>query len=78
MAVKTELEIGFNDDGTVSLSIKGVKGRKCLGESNDPNNPLPEFAKFLQDELGGIGKTTHTSEFYEEEVQQKREIKVGE
>ena len=67
MAVKTELDIAFNDDGTVSLKVKGARGGKCM-----------ELTKFLEDELGVVKERRHTPEFYQEEVREQREIKVGE
>jgi|GEM_PF-708120 len=64
---KTELDIAFNDDGTVSLKVKGARGRKCM-----------ELTKFLEDELGVVKERRHTPEYYQEEVHENREIKVGE
>jgi hypothetical protein len=67
VAVKTELDIALNEDGTVELKVKGAKGKKCR-----------ELTKWLEEELGIVTKREHTGEYYEEQVHETNEIKVGE
>ena len=66
MAVKNEIEITINEDGTVSLGVKGVKGQSCT-----------ELTKFLEEELGAVVDRKYTSEFYEEDVVHEK-IKLSE
>lgn len=64
MAVKNEIDITINEDGTVNLSVKGVEGKSCL-----------DITKFLEEELGVVTERQHTSEYYEvEDV--KKELKI--
>jgi hypothetical protein len=53
---KQELEITIAPDGTVSFTVKGVKGPDCLAET-----------RFLEEALGGgVIAREKTSEYYEE------------
>lgn len=67
MAVKSEIDITIGEDGVVTLNVKGAKGKSCL-----------DLTRFLEEELGVVTQRTHTSEYYQEEVSEKRTIKVGE
>ncbi len=58
MATKQEIEISIAVDGTVSFQIKGVKGPRCLDET-----------QFLEDALGGeIASREKTSDFYQHDT----------
>lgn len=65
MAVKNEIDITINEDGSVGITVKGAKGKSCM-----------DLTKWLEDELGVVSQRTHTSEYYQEEV--KQTVKVGE
>lgn len=51
-----ELDITIDKTGKVQVHIQGIKGKKCL-----------DIAKMLEEMVGKIQETSHTSEFYEPE-----------
>ena len=57
MADKHEIEIDIDDNGNVSFTVKGVKGKKCL-----------EITKELEQALGIVVKQEKTAEFYQTET----------
>ena len=63
---KKDIEIEIMPDGTVSLAVKGAKGKECL-----------DLTKFLEEALGEVTERTHTSEYYEQETKTDGTIKVG-
>lgn len=62
---KTELEITISPSGEVSITVRGVKGKKCL-----------ELTAFLEEELGQITSRELTPDYYQpEEVSIKKQVK---
>lgn len=66
MAVKQEMTVSIGPDGSVEITVNGVKGKKCM-----------DFTKWLEEELGVVTQRTHTSEYYQSEVKESENIKVG-
>lgn len=64
--MKYEIDIEIRPDGTVGFGVKGLKGKKCK-----------EITKFLEEALGDVSHVEHTPEYYEAEVQEKEEVRVG-
>ena len=67
MAVKREMTVTIGEDGNVEIAVDGVKGKGCL-----------DFTKWLEEELGVVVNRTQTSEYYQSEVSEVDEVKVGE
>lgn len=66
MAVKQELEISITPEGEVKIEVKGVKGSSCL-----------DVTKEIEEALGVVTDREHTSEYYQQEQEQQRKIKLG-
>jgi len=66
MAVKQELEISITPEGEVKIEVKGVKGADCL-----------EVTKDIEEALGVVKNREHTSEYYQQPVEEKQKIKLG-
>jgi len=62
-----EIDIEIKPDGTVTFAVKGVKGKKCK-----------EITKAIEEALGEVREVVKTSEYYEEEVIETTQVKVGE
>jgi hypothetical protein len=62
-----EIDIEIKPDGTVTFAVKGVKGKKCK-----------EITKAIEEALGEVKEVVKTSEYYEEEVIETTQVKVGE
>jgi hypothetical protein len=60
MAVKQELEISIGADGSIKIEVKGMKGGKCV-----------DLTKELEEELGVVTTREYTSEYYQQEEQQR-------
>ena len=55
MALKREMKITINPDGTFNIEVDGVPGPECL-----------DFTAFLEQELGDVVERERTAEFYQE------------
>lgn len=53
---RQELEIVIGEDGTVSIQVEGVQGKRCL-----------DATQFLEEALGEVQERVHTREYYQEE-----------
>ena len=56
MAEKVELDIEISPEGSATIHIRGIKGKKCL-----------DIAKKLEKSLGRISEQRNTGEYYEQE-----------
>ncbi len=66
MAKKRDIVITIGPDGGVDIQVEGVPGGDCL-----------DFTAFLEEELGDVTHREFTSEYYQEEEEQKIEIGAG-
>ncbi len=66
MAVKQEMTVTIDADGSVAISVAGVKGKSCV-----------DLTTWLEEELGVVTSRTNTSEYYQSEVKQTEKLKVG-
>ena len=55
MALKREMKISINPDGTFKIEVNGVPGPECL-----------DFTSFLEEELGDVVERERTTDFYQE------------
>ena len=58
---REELDIVIAEDGTVTIQVSGVKGKKCL-----------DATAFLEEALGDVEDREFTSEYYQEDEQSSR------
>lgn len=65
MALKREMKITINKDGTFNIEVNGVPGPECL-----------DFTSFLEEELGDVVERERSQEFYQE-AEQTDHIHVG-
>ncbi len=65
MALKREMKITINKDGTFNIEVNGVGGPECL-----------DFTEFLEQELGDVVERERTTEYYQE-TEQVDHIHVG-
>jgi hypothetical protein len=65
MALKREMKITINKDGTFNIEVNGVPGPECL-----------DFTSFLEEELGDVVERERSQEFYQE-GEQTDHIHVG-
>jgi hypothetical protein len=63
MAVKKELIIEIEPDGTLKIKTEGFKGTEC-----------EEELKPIENALGNVTKRTKTSEYFQKSTTQKRKI----
>jgi hypothetical protein len=63
---KSEMQITIGQDGQVNIEVQGVGGAACL-----------KFSEFLEEELGYVINRQKTSEYYEQEDEEKVELKLG-
>jgi hypothetical protein len=64
MADKVEIEVTLNTDGTVQVTTHGLKGQRCVSET--------------QSLLKAIGRVTHrekTSEFWQQATGAKTQVR---
>ena len=52
---REELEIVIAEDGTVTIQVSGVKGKRCL-----------DATAFLEEALGDVEEREFTSDYYQE------------
>lgn len=64
--MKQELEITITPDGEVKIEVKGVKGSSCV-----------DLTKDIEEALGVVTDREHTSEYYQQETDQRQKIKLG-
>lgn len=60
-----KLEVTIEDNGQITFKAKGFKGKSCM-----------KFKK-IEEAFGAVTKTKLTSEFYEEETQQRERQRVN-
>lgn len=58
--MKTEIEISIDNEGNISYTVKGMKGKDCEKET-----------KFL-DDIGDVTERKYTSEYYQQQSQGRR------
>lgn len=66
MATKTEIEFTINEDGSVEIHPKGVKGKKCT-----------ELTREIEEALGIVKNVTYSQEYYEQEETNYNTVNVG-
>jgi hypothetical protein len=66
MATRKDIFFTINDDGEVSIQVKGAPGGDCL-----------ELTKAIEEALGIVSDRQHTSEFYQQEESETIEIGSG-
>lgn len=66
MAIKNEIEVSIRPDGSVSFEVKCAKGPSCF-----------ELTRKLEEQLGEVIERERTPEFYQEEVQEQDQIRMG-
>jgi hypothetical protein len=66
MATKQEIEFTINPDGSVSIEVKGAKGKSCT-----------ELTREIEEALGIIKNRTYTSEYYQQEEEIHTSLTVG-
>ena len=66
MATKTEIEFTINEDGSVEIQPKGVKGKKCT-----------DLTKEIEEALGIVKNVTYSQEYYEQEETNYATVTAG-
>jgi hypothetical protein len=66
VAKKRDIVITINEDGGVNIEVEGVPGSDCV-----------DFTKFLEEELGEVTQREFTSEYFQQEEEEKVEISAG-
>ena len=62
-----ELEITIPRDGTVTVNVKGVKGRRCL-----------DVTKGIEQAAGSVTARTFAASYYEQDVHDKFRVTSSE
>ncbi len=63
---KTDIIFDIDDDGNITITVEGVKGKSC-----------EELTASLEAALGTVTAREHTSEYYQEEEKAKLKITLG-
>jgi hypothetical protein len=63
---KRDIVFDIDQDGNITITVEGVKGKDCT-----------DLTKELEEAFGVVIDRTHTSEFYQDEVNERLTIKLG-